>query len=449
MSEPKPDMPQESESTETSNRFQLKFGDTTVKPFSRGLPFPVRITLSKTDINTEPLPVSPEYQLASNWPCLASTVNQRLFDPTQADEENCKDSKRLDAFTVQLVTDSNDKLINSVVSTLIKAVLRATEKQKINTTKNLVKQLDSSEEIIAARRLVRSLVRFVALLESSYDPTEAPPSIGPSNADKALKRCRIILSTFSFLSVLELATAADAVIIPVRLGSVKPHTIASLNPNSISSLTSSSFSAMRLAVERRRRGPGEIDARILYGRLRSANELPDPEADLERCYMPVNGLRLCHGLAHFDSDHEGMENDDDGTTTADSAYWADPLPRRRAPNESLMNDVSSSDWAYSSDENDESRTTVQRRERRQRRARSSLLTEQTYDEDNFNDINPLDHPFSWSVDGRGIGGLGTGTVLRNPNVSPVRSVGDCDCLLYWKAGFYLYLKKICHEWLIN
>lgn len=414
LSEPKPQA-----STENCNRFQLKFGDATANPFSRGLPFPIRITLSDTDINTEPLPVSPEYQLVSSWPCVASTVNQRSFDPNQ--EESSTDTKRLDAFTVQLITDHNDRLINTFISTLTEAVMRALERQKIGTSELLLKQLDSSEEVVVACRFVRSLVRFVALLESSYDPTEAPPSIGPSSADKALKRCRIVLSKFSLLSVFELSTAADAVIVPVRLGSVKPHTIAALNPNSISSLTSSSFSAMRLAVERRRRGPGEIDARILYGRLRNAVELPDPESDLERCYMPVNGLRLCHGLAHFDSDQEGGPENDDGGMTADSAYWADPPPRRRAPNESLMNDVSSSDWAYSSDENDESRTTVQRRERRQRRARSSLLTEQTYDEDNFNDINPLDHPFSWAVDARGIGGLGTGTVLRNPNVSPVRS----------------------------
>lgn len=410
----------------STGTFQLKFGDMTTQPFSSGLTFPVRISLSGNDINMEPLPLSCEYQLATNWPCVATTISQRpLGTIQQLEEESSTDSQRLDAFVVQLVTDNSDKLINSVISALIKAVMRAMDKHKINTTDNLLKQLDSSEEIITARRFVRSLVRFVALLESSYDPTEAPPSIGPSNADRSLKRCRIVLSAFSFLSIFELSTAAEAVINPVRLGSVKPHTIAALNPNSISSLTSSSFSAMRLAVERRRRGPGEMDARILFGKLRKANGLPDPEADLERCYIPINGLRLCHGLRNYDDDQEAGDNEDDGTT-ADSAYWADPVPTQGAQGapqrENLISDVSSSDWAYSSDDNDESRTTVQRRERRRHRARSGLMTEQTYDEDNFNDINPLNHPFSWAVDGRGIGGLGTGTVLRNPNTSPVRSV---------------------------
>ena len=408
---------------------QLKFGETSAQPFSTGLSLLRRLSLFESNIDTKPFPVSPEYQLASNWPCVATTISRLPLTNINDLDDDVTGCHQLDAFVVQVMTDGNETLINTTISSLAKAVMSCMETQKVNTSERLTQQLYTSREIVVARRFVRSLIRFVALLESTYDPTEAPPSIGPSNADMALKRCRLVLSAFSLLSVFELATAAEAVIVPVRLGSAKPHTIAALCPNSISSLTTSSFSAMRLAVERRQHGPCDIDARILFGRLRKANELPDLESDLERCYIPVSGLRMCHGLCHYDSDQAQSDQED---VNGETGYWADPVPTPAASQqrESLLSDVSSSDWAYSSDENDASRTTIQRRERRHRRARPGLMSEHTYDEDNFNDINPLDHPLSWAVDGRGIGGLGAGTVLRNPNVSPVRSVRRVGFVLF-------------------
>ena len=72
----------------------------------------------------EPLPVATEFQMVASWPMVATTLRGYLDEPGSDQEET--DSRRVDAFVVQLMTEPNEKLVNELMTTIVRDDLATT-----------------------------------------------------------------------------------------------------------------------------------------------------------------------------------------------------------------------------------------------------------------------------------------------------------------------------------